>query len=362
MSNAAGRIGAVAAMLVQLSGIAVQAAVTEDELYLAAVEQFNQHDWEHAQQSLGDFQMRYPNSRWRWGVKLRLADLESDPERSEKQYREIIKQKEAPEWAWDASWGLAGALYARGRYMEGREIFGNLAQSRDVRRVRALYFSALCALAVNQTDAARDMLTEIVEHHPREDVAGAAMLALGDMELSALRSDAARRWYSQYLLTRPEGELAAQAQEKLRAAEAGGTTSTAVMTELSPTASLVKLSAPARAGKTVSGGPDKPALPPTTESQTYFVQAGAFSKMDYAQALVKKLRKLGLSAFILDTTPAGKAPLHLVRVGPFTARSEAQRQGTQLNQNEGITALVVSVPAPPHSAVPDPTSPQRKKP
>jgi cell division septation protein DedD len=78
--------------------------------------------------------------------------------------------------------------------------------------------------------------------------------------------------------------------------------------------------------------------------------------MEYAQGLVRKLQTLGLVAFIQDTKTM-KDPLHMVRVGPYGTRPEAERQAAQLHQNEGMPTLVVPVAAPP-----SPAPPSRKKP
>jgi cell division septation protein DedD len=368
-----------AAALLLFSGFCL-ANTPEDDAYLAAVQQFNLRDWDHAQQSFHDFQTHFPNSRWRWAVRLRLADLESDPGRAEKLYREVMAQREAPEWAWDARWGLASAEYGRGRYAPAREIFLGLAQSRDIRRLRAQYYLGLCELALNRPEAARDDFAGIVEHQPQAEVAGAALLAWGDAEAAARRPDAARRHYQDYLQAKPEGVLAAQAREKLRALDGGGNTPAAAAEKIPPPAAVpVKVSAPAVVSDKIPAPvptskplppkaapapapavsapaamtPDVPAAP---GKRAFCVQVGAFSKMEYAQGLVKKLQTLGLAAFIQDTKTM-KDPLHMVRVGPYASRAEAERQAVQLRQNEGMPTLVVPVAAPS-----PPAAPLRKKP
>jgi cell division septation protein DedD len=348
------------AVLIILSWSAVgRAGTPEDDGYLAAIRQFNQHNWDQAQQSLRDFQTRFPNSRWRWAVKLRLADLETDPERAENLYREVIAQKESREWSWDARWGLAAALYSRGRYPQAREIFLGLAQSHDVRRILSLYYAGLCALALNQTDAALEAFSEITDHHPQAEIAGASLIALGDVELAAHHAENARIWYQQYLKEKPEGELAAQAQAKLQSLEDVGNTREALSNQLKP-ASIE--------GKQKFAPPVfKAAVPsatPTSEvpakGRTFCVQVGAFSKIEYAQGMVRKLQNLGLKAFMQESK-SGKEKLHLVRVGNFATRAEAERQASQLNQNEAMPTLVVSVPANTHPAIPIPKV-LRKKP
>jgi len=359
--------------LVLSLGVSSLAGTLEDNAYLAATQQFNQHDWDNAQKSFLDFQTHYANSRWRWAVKLRLADLEPDPERAEKRYREVMAQKEAVEWGWDARWGLASALYARGRYPDARELFQGLAQSRDIRRVRAQYYMGLCALALNQLKAARESFTDILEHQPQAEVAGAVMIALGDVELADNHPDLARHWYNQYLQEKPEGEWAAQAQERLKAPEGTGNTLTPVAdisksllvaekpnavlpvskaVTVLPTVKTASRVPTLLATKTVA-----PTKVPTSEpmvvavklpvagSRTYCVQVGAFSKLEYAQSMMRKMQGLGLTVFIQDTKST-KEPLHMVRIGPFTTRGEAERQAEQLHQNEGIPTMVVAQSAP----------------
>ena len=353
-------LAAVVLPLIWMSSL--QAGTTEEDSYLGAMQQFNQHDWDRAQRSLLDFQARFPNSRWSWAVKLRLADLESDPERAEKLYREVITQKDASEWAWEARWGLASGLYARGRYPEARELYKALSQSRDVRRVRAQYFSGLCALAINQPDAARKDFTEILDHHAQAEVAGAAMIALGDAEVASRHPDAAQRWYNQYLQENPEGELAAQARQRLQTPAEAGNTPAARAANLKPsfTPRVEKPATPVPVVKTATPLPKATAVTtPVAGGKMYCVQVGAFSKIEYAHGMVKKLQNLGLEAFIQDTKST-KEPLHMVRVGPFATRAEAERQAGQLTQNEGMPTLVVPV-ASPRPVTPSLPAPPRKK-
>jgi cell division septation protein DedD len=387
MMNARKLQAAMAFLLVLVLGASVQAGLSEDDVYLSAIQQFNQHDWENARKSLQDFQTHFPDSRWRWGVKLRLADLEPDPEIAEKLYREVIVQKDNAEWGWDARWGLAAALYARGHYPEARAWFLELAQSRDVRRVRAQYYAGLSALALNQTDAARDAFSEILEHHRQAEVAGPAMISLGDAEIAAHHPDAARRLYNQYLQDKPEGELAGQAQERLRALEGAGNTPTALAnfpkpvtlpTQPSPPVSAAGALPVAPRAKAKAAAPSKPlkdlvaakvAIPaptavaekvPVPGTRVFCVQVGAFSKLEYAQNMVRKMQSLGLTAFLQDTT-ALKEPLHMVRIGPFATRAEAEHQAEQLHQNEGMPALVVAGTAPAAGEKPAaPTTPRNK--
>lgn len=86
--------------------------------------------------------------------------------------------------------------------------------------------------------------------------------------------------------------------------------------------------APAKAARTAAG-------------MNFFAQAGAFTRVDDAEAQRAKLALLGLDARISEREQAGRT-VYRVRVGPFDARAQADAAIDKL-QAAGVDATLVRV-------------------
>jgi cell division protein FtsN len=83
---------------------------------------------------------------------------------------------------------------------------------------------------------------------------------------------------------------------------------------------------------------DAPKAPPT---DTFFLQAGAFSGAADADNMKARLAMLGVEASVQSSATAdNRGPLHRVRVGPFTRIEELNRVRDRLKQNGIETTLI----------------------
>ena len=100
--------------------------------------------------------------------------------------------------------------------------------------------------------------------------------------------------------------------------------------------------APARAAATTAPAAEAPAKAARTASgMNFFAQAGAFTRVDDAEAQRAKLALLGLDARISEREQAGRT-VYRVRVGPFEARAQADAAIDKL-QAAGVDATLVRV-------------------
>ena len=72
----------------------------------------------------------------------------------------------------------------------------------------------------------------------------------------------------------------------------------------------------------------------------YFLQAGAFQNLTYADNLKARLALLGVEAGIQSATLADKSVWHRVRAGPYSKIDEINRVRTALKQNGIDTSLI----------------------
>jgi cell division protein FtsN len=86
---------------------------------------------------------------------------------------------------------------------------------------------------------------------------------------------------------------------------------------------------------------DKPADKASGSANGYFVQAGAFTRMEDAEQQRAKLAIQGFSAKVMEREQSGRT-VYRVRMGPFDSRDEAESQQKKL-EGAGIDANLVAV-------------------
>ncbi|UXH78107.1 SPOR domain-containing protein [Roseateles amylovorans] len=79
-----------------------------------------------------------------------------------------------------------------------------------------------------------------------------------------------------------------------------------------------------------------------TRSGSYFVQAGAFTRMEDAEQQRAKLAIQGFSAKVMEREQSGRT-VYRVRMGPFDSRDEAEGQQKKL-ESAGVEANLVAAP------------------
>ncbi|MCX5590436.1 SPOR domain-containing protein [Alcaligenes endophyticus] len=90
-----------------------------------------------------------------------------------------------------------------------------------------------------------------------------------------------------------------------------------------------------------SPAPPKPAPAAKAPTLTYYLQAGAFSKTQDADAMAARLLMLGLNAHIQKGELNG-ASIHRVRLGPFQGLDEMNRVRSKLSDEKIDTSVVRS--------------------
>ncbi len=79
-----------------------------------------------------------------------------------------------------------------------------------------------------------------------------------------------------------------------------------------------------------------------TRSGSYFVQAGAFTRMEDAEQQRAKLAIQGFSAKVMEREQSGRT-VYRVRMGPFDSRDDAEGQQKKL-EAAGVEANLVAAP------------------
>lgn len=95
--------------------------------------------------------------------------------------------------------------------------------------------------------------------------------------------------------------------------------------------------APAASPPSVAAPP--PSAPPAADTG-FAIQVGAFAERPAADALAGELRALELPVYVV-AEDRGHAPFK-VRVGPFTARSEAERLAARLKTEQRLPTWILS--------------------
>jgi cell division protein FtsN len=124
---------------------------------------------------------------------------------------------------------------------------------------------------------------------------------------------------------------AARAAAKAAAAAAAASGASSPSSSKDPAALL--------AGKPASGAASS--TKPGADAFTYYVQAGAFAKVEDAEAQRAKLAMMGLEARVTEREQSGRT-VYRVRLGPFDKKDVADETKTTLD-GSGMDAALVRV-------------------
>lgn len=91
----------------------------------------------------------------------------------------------------------------------------------------------------------------------------------------------------------------------------------------------------------LAGGGTAPSTAGGAEPFVYFVQAGAYTRAEDAEAQRAKLAMAGVTAKVSEREQSGRV-VYRVRVGPYETREEADAQSLKL-QESGVEARLVRV-------------------
>lgn len=328
-------------LLVGGMGSSLVAAEDEAAAYRQAAAWFNQGEWEKARAAFTQLASQYPKSAWLPAIQLRLADLEPDARQAVEQYRQVLRQWPNSEWALDSRWALAQTLFVLGDVKPALAELNSLGPESGGRYPHALYLAGLCQLQLQQYAEAKSSFNDVLAQPIGSDWAGPSLVGLAEAELGLKNSTEALNALDRYLQEHPQGDFNAQALAvKARAAESqgGAQASAGVLQEL--------LARYAESYEAEQARPRMSApVPAEGEAGKYTVQVGAFSKADYAQKLVERLRKKGYNAYLLETRQ-GEEVFSQVRVGHYASKEFAQKIGEKLARGEKLPYLVIPyVPA-----------------
>ncbi len=95
--------------------------LNEEELYLSAMEAYNTKDFEKSKSLFEDFNTKYPDSKYKPGILLKLAELQTDFALSEKIFNQVIKEYKDSEYEAEGVFELGRIYFGRGEYLKCQE-------------------------------------------------------------------------------------------------------------------------------------------------------------------------------------------------------------------------------------------------
>ncbi len=306
------------------------ATLTEEQRYQQAIQYFNQGDGAVARRAFEDFQKAFPKSRWSLAIELRLADLEPNANQALSRYQSVVDKAAESEWGQDARWGLAVTLFVLGEYQKAIPAFSRINAQSGQRVGQALYLTGLSHLALKQAERARNAFQAVLDHHGKSKWVAPALAGLGEAELALKETSHALKTFDRYLREFPQGGLVPQVMElkaQALAKQGQGEASVSVLHEL-----VTKYTASYEA--------EKAKLRLAESKDKFTVQVGAFTKPEYAQKLVNRLRQKGYNAYILVGRQRQDV-FNQVRIGSYTKRAFADKIGEKLSQAEDLPYIVL---------------------
>jgi len=238
----------------------------------------------------------------------------------------------------EAAYVLGQLHYARGEYRQACDAFGRAAARLEPgRKSVARYWAGLSWLALKQPDQARAALEEVAQSsEPLR--AGAVLGTALAWELSE-RPDRALQSLQDLLAHNP-GEAAPAALERvillaehLERPDVARRARDRLRRDYPRSIEAARVAIPERA----------PTPPPGADG-TVTVQIGAFADPERAKSLAESAQRAGFPAAQVIVRGEGEARLHLVNLGVFGTREEAERAGERAATALGVTFQVIRFP------------------
>ncbi len=148
--------------IIALMACAALYAMNEEESYINAMDKYNRKEFAEAQKLLAEFGAKYPDSRFRPNVMLKLAELEKDFSAAESIYRQVIKEKPDSEFEAEAVFSLSRLYFTRAEYLKSLEYAGIImGKFRDTVWIEPAYHYAMMSKnALSDYDGALKLYLE----------------------------------------------------------------------------------------------------------------------------------------------------------------------------------------------------------
>lgn len=218
------------------------------------------------------------------------------------------------------------------------------SQLEEPQRPELLYYRGQSRLVLKGVARARADLARLVKEWPKHALAASARLGVADCD-AALGQDASALAVYMSVANTPGGEgaplalwqaaaLKARRQRPDEARELYQRLLREYPDSFEASAAKARLEAlPAATQATPA--------PAALQAIRYSVQVGAFTKLSAAQAMVKSLKKLGFLARIEPSRRKDVYTLHLVRLGHYKTKSEANALGLKILKKARLRFMVV---------------------
>jgi tetratricopeptide (TPR) repeat protein len=238
----------------------------------------------------------------------------------------------------EAALELGRLHFARGEYRQAAEAFARAgARLPPDRKHEARYWAGLCGLALKEPNQARAALEEVAQTpSPRR---ADALLGVAFAWQLARRPERAMQTLEQLLQSDP-GEAGPAALELMAALAAQVQQPEVAKRARERLASDYPRSI--EAARVVSTEIETPAAPRTSERVT--VQIGVFTEAARARALAEAARRAGFASTRVVERGEGKEKSHLVRLGVYVSRAEAEKQGKAAARKLGVSYIISGAP------------------
>ncbi|HDQ26479.1 MAG TPA: hypothetical protein ENN43_07035 [bacterium] len=327
-------------------------AAAEEDDYLAAMEAYNKKDFVKAGELLKNFNSKYPGSRFKPNVLIKMGELSHEFERMEAFFFEVIKGYSNTEYEAEAVYLLGRAHYGRGEYKKAEGYFGTILGrfSNTVWIEPAYYYLILSLNAMKNRAEAKKLYDDYIANKNNYMFRSRVKLAGADISFEEGKFEEAASGYRDIIDTFNESEkyifLPAVYEKLIESYEKAGKERDAEkfrgdMRQLFPgykTGTAQILASPTRAAVSVAAARATPfpTAAPAVKGNFFTVQVGAFTNSRFADDMVKRLSKKGRHTF---TKTEGR--FTRVYVGRFKTKGEADKYAEVLSREEKINNYLV---------------------
>ncbi|UCE19958.1 MAG: tetratricopeptide repeat protein [Gemmatimonadota bacterium] len=312
------------------------ASLAESELE-KGVELYEKAQYEEAKVLFENYLATHPNHP---EALYYIGLLEMDGTKSQKHFRTLWINHPMHPFADDALYAICQYHYAKGYYITAGKMLKNLVKNYPGSNVAddATYWAGSCQLAAEHPDSALSIWQKLLKDYPKSNMYDWAVLGIGDAYRALSKYNEACQEYHKIIDSPFSEELKCSVLYKLgNCYEQLGENATArkyfnTLIEQCPDSYERIL---------ISGREKKKPASEVEGAETYTVQVGAFIHKENALKLHTLLSGKGYETSITSKYKDDGELLHVVHVGSYSTREQAQNVAERLENEEGFQPHIV---------------------
>lgn len=325
-----------------LSSVFIYAVEIEEDAYITALEAYNKNDFKTAQKLLSEFIQKFPGSKYKAGVLLKLAQLENDFNTAIKMYDEIINNYPGTENEIEAIYLKGILFFTKEKYSDSKKEFEKIIEkfSESIWTEPSYYYLLLNNYTLKNYDEAEKVYKKYSEAGIYRNYRTRMDLSFANVLFSKGRYNEAAELYRAVIdKTNPDDKniyLPYVYKQLIECYKKRNDTENIIKYENELKEKFPDSKEIFQENKFSEKGTATPVLPVNSSEEFFTVQIGAYTNKKFADIMYKKLLDKKYTVFLKQ-----EGKFYKIQVGRFKTEKEADDYAKDLIKKEKLQTYLI---------------------